>query len=181
MIVAAEQIRSLPEDFGVVRRLREFECGVARSHDTRNMADTPRSLLAQDGGVQELLETEDLGACAASVAWDCSNSTADRFRSQRLGAEAVRQEPSDSCRVNFIKISADLGSQLEIVSEVQGSSPVLARRTAATHSIVGPFYGVDSNVSTLSEYLRSVLQFSNVHLDSSPIEVQRADALYDSS
>ena len=73
-----------------------------------------------DSGVQELFETEDLGAYGLTsstlcVVRGCSNATAVRFHSQRLGAEAVRQE------LHILQIlAADLESLLENVSEIRG-------------------------------------------------------------
>ena len=109
-----------------------------------------------NSNVQGLFGTEDLGAsvltndmqfqlAAQRVSRDFSNSIVARFRSQRLAAEAVRQWPHilHILAGDFFKISADLECQLEIVSEVPGVHPILALRTAATHSIVAPHCGVE--------------------------------------
>ena len=105
IIVAAEQIRSLPE----------FEHGIAMSRDTRTMADTARSFLARDGGKSArfgcagaprnkrcgCLRTDEQYAASMGCSDSVCVSWVVRFRSQRLGAEAVRQE------LRIIQILAD--------------------------------------------------------------------------
>ena len=142
IIVAAEQLRSLPEGF----RLENLS--------------VEASLL--DSDVLELLGTEGLAVdeltSKLQLRWAtrtefpsvarCSSSIVAPLHTQQLGAEAFLQclqerlldktlgrreatsrwpltgvaHPSDSCAVVFTEIAADLEIQLEIVSEVPGES-----------------------------------------------------------
>ena len=104
------------------------------------MADAARSCLARVGGksasdVQELFGGEDLGAYGSTsstrlqwAAFPCDLRLFELNRCAILlaavgtgGGPSGAAHPSDSCGMNFIKIFADLESQLGIVSK--GFSP----------------------------------------------------------
>ena len=90
-----------------------------------------------DSGVQELLEPEDVGACGLTSDALLQWATLTEFRCVvglfelncwavpltavgRGGGPSGAAHPLGSCGVNFVKIAADLESQLEIVSEIPG-------------------------------------------------------------
>ena len=122
IIKVAEQVRSLPDDFWVVRRLSEFEHGIAKSRaepwplpPAHSSLELEASLL--DSGMQELLEPEAVGGYgltsdallqwAALTEFPCVvglfdlNCWAVPLKAVgRGGGPSGAAHPSDTCEVN---------------------------------------------------------------------------------